>query len=130
METLTKYTKTFFAVILGVFLSSCTYFYVAHRMATLPSIHEIQDFNNVSNDLPNEEQRTIKKSRNSNVRVFSKDSEDGVAASTGTYIEANGNYYVVTVSHGILGPCEELAIWTEEEEFMMSTQLLKEGVRY
>ena len=64
METLTKYTKTFFAVILGVFLSSCTYFYVAHRMATLPSIHEIQDFNNVSNDLPSEEQRAVKKSRN------------------------------------------------------------------
>ena len=118
METLIKYTKTFLSVILGVFLSSCTYFYVAHRMSTLPSIYEIQDFDNVSNDLPSGEQKAIKKSRNSNVRVFSKDSEDGVAASTGTYIEANGNYYVVTVSHGVLGPCEELAIWTEEEEFM------------
>ena len=119
METLAKYIKTFFAILLGVLLSSCTYFYVAHRMSTLPSIHEIQDFNNVSNDLPFEEQKAVKKSRNSNVRIFSKDDKDEVAASTGTYIEANGNYYVVTVSHGILGPCEELAVWTEVEEFMI-----------
>ncbi|HCI69215.1 MAG TPA: hypothetical protein DHV30_00885, partial [Balneola sp.] len=77
METLIKYTKTFFAVILGAFLSSCTFFYVAHKISTLPEIYDIQDFDNVSNDLPREEQDAIKKSRKSTVRVFSKGVEGG-----------------------------------------------------
>jgi len=124
MDTLTRFIRTFFAVFMGVLLSSCTYFYVVQKINSFPSIHEIQDFNNVSNDLPREEQQAVKKSRNSNVRVFSKDADGNVAASTGTYVVANGNYYVVTVSHGILGPCEELAIWTEVEEFMICEQYI------
>lgn len=84
----------------------------------MPDIQDIQDFNNVSNDLSIEKQNAIKKSRKSNVRVFSKDDAGQVSMSTGTYIEARGEYYIVTVSHGILGPCDELAIWTEVEEFM------------
>jgi hypothetical protein len=118
MKILIEIFKRLLAVLLGIFLSSCTFFYVAHKISTLPDIYDIQDFDNVSNDLPKEEQDAIKKSRKSTVRVFSKGVENGVSVSTGTYIEANGEYYIVTVSHGILGPCEELAFWTEEEEFI------------
>tara|TARA_R110002012_G_scaffold275594_1_gene462241 strand:+ start:477 stop:1244 length:768 start_codon:yes stop_codon:yes gene_type:complete len=118
METLIKYLKTLFAVSMGVVLSSCAFFYVAHKISVLPDIHDVQEFDNVSNDLPKEEQDTIKKSRKSAVRIFSKNEEGSVSVSTGTYIQANGEYYIVSVSHGIMGPCGELAIWTEEEDFM------------
>ena len=81
MKILIEICKRLLAVLLGIFLSSCTFFYVAHKISTLPDIYDIQDFDNVSNDLPKEEQDAIKKSRKSTVRVFSKGVENGVSVS-------------------------------------------------
>tara|TARA_R100000900_G_scaffold112813_2_gene87995 strand:+ start:260 stop:1027 length:768 start_codon:yes stop_codon:yes gene_type:complete len=117
MNALIRFARISCAIVLGILLSSCTFLYVAHKIFTLPDIHEIQSFDNISNDLPRKEQEAIKKSRKSAVRVFSMETTGMLSASTGTYIVANGQYYIVTVSHGIMGPCEEIAIWTEEDGF-------------
>ncbi len=124
MKTLTKFTRVTFSILLGVLLSSCTFFYISHKLSTMPLIHEIQAFDNIANDLPYENRRTIEASRRSTVRLFSKTPNDNVSSTTGTYIVANGKYYIITVGHGIFGPCEELAIWTEEEEFMECKEIV------
>jgi hypothetical protein len=124
MTTLIKFARMTSAILLGVLLSSCTFLYIAHKLSTMPQIWEIQAFNNIANDLPSENQRTIEASRRSTVRLFSKTPDDQVSSTTGTYVIANGEYYIITVSHGIFGPCGELAIWTEEEEFMECKEIV------
>jgi len=124
MRALIRFVRVSCAIILGVLLSSCTFFYVAHKIFTLPSIHDIQDFDNVSTDLPRVEQDSVKRSRKSTVRVFSMENNGMLSSSTGTYVVAGGQHYIATVSHGILGPCEEVAIWTEEEGFMECREIV------
>ena len=51
--------------------------------------------------------KAIKKSRDSAVRIISIDSTEGhVSTFSGTYIKSYGSYFVVTVAHGLAGPCE------------------------
>lgn len=51
--------------------------------------------------------KAIKKSRQSAVQVisFGPDNAGYFSSASGTYFEAYGNYFVITVMHGILGPC-------------------------
>lgn len=53
----------------------------------------------------------IKKSRQSAVRVMSV-SPDGeyISSASGTYIKYKGLYYILTVSHGLAGECEDTKI--------------------
>ena len=52
-------------------------------------------------------QKSIKKSRNSAVRLISVDGNSGMVSTfSGTYVKSYGNYFVVTVAHGMAGPCE------------------------
>lgn len=51
--------------------------------------------------------KAVKKSRDSAVRIISIDSVEGhVSTFSGTYIKSYGSYFVVTVAHGLAGPCE------------------------
>jgi hypothetical protein len=124
MKTLNKFSRVASSIFLGVLLSSCTFLYITHRLSTMPLIHDIQSFDNIANNLPYKERKTIEASRRSAVRLFSKTEDDNISSTTGTYIIANDQYYVITVGHGIFGPCEELAIWTEEEEFLSCKEIV------
>ena len=51
--------------------------------------------------------KAIKNSRASAVRLLSLDMQSGMVSTfSGTYIKSYGNYFVVTVAHGIQGKCE------------------------
>ena len=52
-------------------------------------------------------QKAVKKSRNSAVRLISIEAQTGMVSTfSGTYIESYGSHFVVTVAHGLVGPCE------------------------
>ena len=78
-----------------------------HQMNTIP----------ISHDLPRKEQQTIEMSAQSVARILSK-SEGGIASSTGTILEHNGNYYVLTTAHGITSGCEDVVVWTGGINFL------------
>ena len=55
--------------------------------------------------------KAIAKSVSSAVRVMSVDADgDGISMASGTYFIYLGKYYVLTVSHAIVGNCEDLVI--------------------
>ena len=65
----------------------------------------------ISSILSPRETSTISMSANSVVRIMSR-GERGIASSTGTILEHEGNYYVLSVAHGILSDCENSIVWT------------------
>jgi len=61
-------------------------------------------------------QKAIEKSRNSAVRLISIDADSGMVSTfSGTYVKSYGSYFVVTVAHGMAGPCEYTKIVYDEE---------------
>jgi hypothetical protein len=61
-------------------------------------------------------QKAVEKSRNSAVRLISIDSDSGMVSTfSGTYVKSYGSYFVVTVAHGMAGPCEYTKIVYNEE---------------
>ena len=81
----------------------------------VPPQNKIQ-LNNYTDFYPTTYKKAIKKSRESAVKVISF-SHDSVmmSSASGTYFVAFGNYFVVTVAHGILSPCEFTKLVHEEE---------------
>jgi len=79
----------------------------------IPTLEETQQAENVSPLLSGVEQKAVKKSRESTVRVLSMSEYGEIASSSGTYITAKGKYYVLTVMHGIRGTCERTRVRTE-----------------
>jgi hypothetical protein len=76
---------------------------MAHQV---PPLAEIQE-DNYSHYYTISHKRAIKKSRESVVQVisFGPDNTGYFSSASGTYFKAYGNYFVITVMHGILGPC-------------------------
>lgn len=65
----------------------------------------------VSSIYPGSHKKSIEDSVGSAVRVVSTDTDDGVTSlATGTYFTYNNRYYVLTVAHAVLGPCENLLV--------------------
>jgi len=61
----------------------------------------------MSNDLSYKEKRAASASRMSAVRIVSMSLDgSGMSSMSGTYLTVMGHYYVLTVMHGITGPCE------------------------
>lgn len=61
-------------------------------------------------------QKAIEKSRNSAVRLISVDADSGMVSTfSGTYIKSYGSYFVVTVAHGMAGPCEYTKVVYNEQ---------------
>jgi len=86
------------------------------QAAQPPSIGEMSDAMNIQQKLPIAHQRAIRKSRASAVRVMSLSGDQQVFSSaSGTYITAYGRYFVLTVNHGIQGPCELTRIEASNE---------------
>ena len=68
----------------------------------------------ISNQLPIAARRTLQKSRLSSVRVMSlSEDQQTFSAASGTYFTTGGKFYVLTVNHGIVGPCALTKIKSE-----------------
>ena len=102
------------AFLLGA-LTTASIIHSFEQARKLSSIEEIQSNNNISEDLPRNVQESIKSSRNSAVNIMSMSLMGVISSSTGTYISSNGSYYVLTVAHGIAGPCELTRIMINDE---------------
>jgi len=90
--------------------------YSVYESAKVPSIGEITDVRNVDKNLTTSVRQTVRKSRSSVVRVMSLSEDQQVFSSaTGTYLTAYGRYFVLTVNHGIQGPCELTRIEAADE---------------
>jgi hypothetical protein len=73
----------------------------------MPTRETLRDDQNISRQLSYSERKVIAKSRQSSVRVMSMSVEgEGMSSMSGTYFTLLGHYYIVTVMHGIMGPCE------------------------
>jgi len=85
------------------------------KNANILSMKEISKSSNISSDLSYHERSAVSKSRLSAVRIISM-SPDGSALSSmsGTYFSFLGRYYVLTVMHGIAGPCDVTKIMVGE----------------
>ena len=69
----------------------------------------------MSNSISYMEFRSAKKSRDSAVRIVSMSPDGaGVSSMSGTYIEFFGSYFVLTVMHGLLGPCDLTKILVDD----------------
>jgi hypothetical protein len=117
MRVLKKIIRVTFAFLCGVALAMMVFWSVHHSLTGVPTVQEIQEFENVSRDLPFSEQLTIKRSRQSTVRILSLSDDGRVATSTGTYFISRGKYYILTVMHGLVGDCDVTRIWSEVEGF-------------
>ncbi len=85
---------------------------------SVPPYHEIQNSSNVSSYYNVSYKKTIKKSRQSTVQIISILPEQGmISAFSGTYFESYGGYFVVSVAHGINGPCENTKIVHNENVY-------------
>ena len=115
MKRLRKIIEVCSAFLVGGALAALALYGVQDNIE-ISTVPEIQALDNVTRSLNAEEQQAVKKSRLSTVRVLSLDEETGhMASSSGTYIVANDNYYILTVMHGILGPCNATKIWTSDK---------------
>jgi len=71
----------------------------------------LSESNNISKLYSVSEKKSIKRSVDSAVRVMSVDEAgEGISLATGTYFVYLGRYYVLTVSHAIVGSCEDLIV--------------------
>ena len=87
------------------------------KSAQLNSRTEIHSRQNITKSYSELRRRTIYKSRNSAVNVMSISPDGGLASSSGTYIRYNQKYYIMTVSHGIQGPCDLIRIVVGENMY-------------
>jgi len=110
MNILKKIAKVIIALLIGVIFAFIVFYSVFVSAIILPTIEEIQSFDNVSVNLPAQERNTIKKSKKSTVRVLSESGER-ISTLTGTYFTAKNRYFVLTAMHGIIGECEQTKIW-------------------
>jgi hypothetical protein len=69
----------------------------------------------MSNNLSYKEKKAASASRMSAVRIVSMTPDgSGMSSMSGTYVTVMGHYYVLTVMHGLAGPCELTKIIVED----------------
>jgi len=107
-KTIAKLSLIF---IVGLGLGTGALYSVYKNLTNIPSRGEIQDVENISKGLPEIEREAVSLSRNTAIQILSISPETGMLANTsGTYFTADGRYFVVTVMHGLIGPCELIRI--------------------
>ena len=87
------------------------------KQAELSNKREIQSADNISTLLSNTQATAVSRSRNSAVNIMSISEEGYVSSSSGTYLLFKDNFYVITVSHGLIGDCSSIRIITEESMY-------------
>ena len=105
---------SFFTLVAGTLVVTSV---LSHNMQ--PAWEEISQNDNISADLPLEYKKAAHKSRASAVMVKSSQLTfwGGTSTMSGTYFVANDKHYVVTVHHGIHGPCWLIAVIHEENYY-------------
>jgi len=80
---------------------------------------DIATDDNISSDSTIAERETINKSRNSAVKISSMGLNffAGSSTMTGTYFVAKERHYVLTVHHGILGPCFFIVVSHDDQTY-------------
>ena len=92
-------------------LFSCFVVYSAISNRSTPYRHQLQKDSNISKHYPVARQKAIKRSRESAVQVLSMNPYEGFLSTfSGTYFESFGGYFIITVAHGIQGPCEHTKV--------------------
>jgi len=117
------------ASLVGVSLVTLSFLGAHKSLTELPLPQEIQAPTNVTEYLPPGEQETLKSSRESTVRILSLSIDGRVASTTGTYFEFKGDYYVLTVAHGMVGPCETTRIFSELDGFVPCLEVVVKNSR-
>ena len=116
------------AILTCAFLIFCMYSSQVSQVEQ--SASQVTADSNISRTLSHAKKRAVTKSRMSAVRIFSP-SVDGTALSSmsGTYMSLFGRYYVLTVLHGIAGPCEHVRILTNGE-YYQCLSYVTESIEY
>tara|TARA_R100001163_G_C5050088_1_gene186982 strand:+ start:667 stop:1437 length:771 start_codon:yes stop_codon:yes gene_type:complete len=103
--------RTFFVstfLFLIGFLSSFSATYNHIQKSPYQAKKSLSDSKNISKAYNINEKKAIINSVSSSVRVMSVDEAgDGISMASGTYFIYLGKYYVLTVSHAIVGTCED-----------------------
>ena len=104
-----------FVMLLGCAISLGIHISVTESLR-FPTNEEMSSLNNISHDLDLRETTAIEMSRPSILHVLSAEKgRDGFAKMSGTYVEHNNKFYVITAAHGIRGDCERMFVATDEE---------------
>ncbi|HCX13814.1 MAG TPA: hypothetical protein DGZ24_00700 [Rhodospirillaceae bacterium] len=114
-----KWVKVSFWIAIFLLLVSPLALLSIHTNSTIPPSHEIIGTESISPSLGPFTTSAIFKSRASAVMVQSASLRfwSGRATMTGTYFVAQGKHYVITVHHGIHGPCWLTTIVYKEERY-------------
>ena len=107
-----------FLLVIGIgFAISVGVLWSVKESTRSPTILELQSLDNVSHSLPQHHYDSVMKSRKSVLLVMSgKVERAGFASMSGTYLNHNDKYYVLTAAHGIQGDCEYFFVATSAEE--------------
>tara|TARA_R100000808_G_scaffold18414_1_gene40322 strand:+ start:1021 stop:1851 length:831 start_codon:yes stop_codon:yes gene_type:complete len=98
-----------FGISLGIHIS-------VSESQKFPAYNEIRSLNNVSQELNHKEEKAVLSSRRSILHVLSSSPKrGGPAKMSGTYVEHNGKYYVITAAHGIVGECDRMFVATDRD---------------
>ena len=109
-------TKISLMFVVGFSLGTGALYGTYKYLTEVPSIEQIQDVENISKSLSETERRAVSLSRNTAVKILSVSPETGgVAYTSGTYFTADGRYFIVTVMHGIVGPCELTRVLVDDK---------------
>ena len=102
-----KYVKYGFWGACFIFLVATAATISVFNYQTTPTWQQISSPDNFATHYSDNYQKAVKKSRQSTVKVSSRSLRlwAGASTMTGTYFVANEKYYVITVHHGIMGPC-------------------------
>ena len=88
-------------ILLVAFAGYSAYKDVAGNLSQLPPVGY-----GIDSELSPAERLTVERSRSSAVRIMSADiAGEMVSSASGTYIQHGEKYYILTVNHGIVGPC-------------------------
>ena len=89
-----------------------------HTLLNIPTIAELDEPKNVSEEVPLSLKRAALSSRSSSVRVVSFSYESGaISVASGTYIVHNNHYFIMTAAHAVIDDKSPLMAVTEDGQF-------------
>ena len=106
----------FLAVPVFFSLLSFLVFYGQYIESSHVRVESLNSTAKVSKFYPSNQKKSTAKSRDSSVRVLSFDFDRGmVSTSSATYMIYQGEYYILTTNHGLIGGCDTIQIEAEGE---------------
>jgi S1-C subfamily serine protease len=101
--------KTFGPVVFVLSLM-CLALVSSYKQAITDNQRSISSPDSISNSLARQDRRAIRISRDSAVNVMSVSDDGYVSSASGTYLSVSDKYYILTVSHAIVGDCQSIRI--------------------